>query len=88
LSKNGEIKLGDFGLATNKRMIKGEQLENPKLYKVPSFIQRMDSSNSVDGDSSSKNKTVGVGTGIYRSPELKVSGKYDEKVRFNIYIRV
>jgi len=80
LDKKGEIKLGDFGLAT-VMVKKKEEMPGPleKLYRIPSFIRRMNSNASFTQDDS-KTKTAGVGTGHYRSPELKASGKYDEKV--------
>mmetsp|Transcript_1566 Transcript_1566/g.1376 ORF Transcript_1566/g.1376 Transcript_1566/m.1376 type:complete len:87 (-) Transcript_1566:491-751(-) len=41
------------------------------------MLKRMTSTISMKADESSK--TIGIGTGHYRSPELRQSGRYDEK---------
>lgn len=86
LTKKGEIKLGDFGLATVVVKKNEEIIVNPidKMSKISGMLKRMTSTVSLRADDSQK--TIGIGTGHYRSPELRESGKYDEKVWHKIFV--
>jgi len=79
LTKKMEIKLGDFGLATVVNKKKDDGLKDLERISRASSVLKTVASN-ISTHEESLSKTIGIGTGHYRSPELKVSGKYDEKV--------
>jgi len=84
LTKKMEIKLGDFGLATvaGKKKDEGIPIMDKIQKKHSGLLSGLKSVHSAISltHEESHSKTIGIGTGHYRSPELRVSGRYDEKV--------
>jgi len=78
LDNEGKVKLGDFGLATIRKKggrfideIQMSQKNGLEFKELPYEIAMNEKTQTTD--------VAELGTGFYRSPELRNTGKYDEK---------